>query len=223
MSGMSGMSSRGIFLTFEGGEGCGKSTQIALLEPVLTEAGLKVEVVREPGGTRLGERAREILLDPASTGMTAMAELLLYQASRAQLVAERILPALSVGSVVLCDRFTDSTLAYQGYGRGLPGDEIETLSRMATGGLVPNLTIVLDVDPETGLARAAHGGADRLEAEQMAFHERVRQGFLELAKADPARCVIVDASGPVEEIHSMVLSALHRLPVLNALMTRDVR
>jgi len=220
---VSGMSRRGIFLTFEGGEGCGKSTQIALLEPVLIEAGLKVEVAREPGGTRLGERVRDILLDPASVGMKAMAELLLYQASRAQLVTERILPALSVGSVVLCDRFTDSTLAYQGYGRGLPKDEIETLSRMATGDLVPNLTMVLDIDPALGLVRAARGGADRLEAERMAFHERVRQGFLELAKADPARCVIIDASGSVEEIHSMILATLHRLPVLSVLLTKDMR
>ncbi len=218
---MSGISRRGIFLTFEGGEGCGKSTQIALLEPVLFEAGLKVEVVREPGGTRLGERVRDILLDPASTGMTPVAELLLYQASRAQLVTERILPMLSVGSVVLCDRFTDSTLAYQGYGRGLPKEGIETLSRMATCDLVPNLTIVLDIDPALGLVRAARSGADRLEAEQMAFHERVRQGFLELAKEEPARCVVIDASGSVEEIHTMVLSTLHRLPVLSALMAKD--
>lgn len=218
---MSGISRRGIFLTFEGGEGCGKSTQIALLEPVLSEADLKVEVVREPGGTRLGERVRDILLDPASTGMTPVAELLLYQASRAQLVTERILPALSVGSVVLCDRFTDSTLAYQGYGRGLPKEGIETLSRMATCDLVPNLTIVLDIDPALGLVRAARSGADRLEAEQMAFHERVRQGFLELAKEEPVRCVVIDASGSVEEIHAMILSTLHRLPVLSALMAKD--
>jgi len=218
---VSGISRRGIFLTFEGGEGCGKSTQIALLEPVLSEADLKVEVVREPGGTRLGERVRDILLDPASTGMTPVAELLLYQASRAQLVTERILPALSVGSVVLCDRFTDSTLAYQGYGRGLPKEGIETLSRMATCDLVPNLTIVLDIDPALGLVRAARSGADRLEAEQMAFHERVRQGFLELAKEEPVRCVVIDASGSVEEIHAMILSTLHRLPVLSALMAKD--
>lgn len=208
------MSAPGVFVTFEGGEGCGKSTQLEALATRLIEGGLSVVTLREPGGTRVGELVRAALLDPAHVEMSARAELLLYEASRAQLIAEKIAPALVAGSVVLCDRFFDSTTAYQGYGRGLPLDEIEALNRIATGGLVPDLTIVLDIDPVLGLARATAAGADRLEAEDLAFHERVRSGFLEIARKEPVRVVVVDASGERGLVAGRVRDAARRLPVL---------
>ncbi len=217
------VSARGVFITFEGGEGCGKSTQIGLLEAVLAGLGLGVVVLREPGGTDLGEVVRAILLDRAHDAMSARAELLLYEASRAQLIVERIRPALAIGEVVVCDRFTDSTLAYQGYGRGLLLEEIAQLNRMTTGGLTPDLTVMLDIAPVIGLARATHGGTDRLEAEDVGFHERVRRGFLELAAADPARCVVIDASGTAEEVHAHVIDALRRIPVIEVLLERSRR
>jgi len=217
------MSARGIFMTFEGVEGSGKSTQVELLARDLTDLGFNVVVLREPGGTEIGERVRRILLDPAICGMSAQAELLLYQASRAQLVAERIMPALATGSVVLCDRFTDSTLAYQGFGRGLSADDITELSRIATAGLVPHLTFVLDIDAAVGLARAVTDGPDRLEAEEIAFHERVHEGFRVIAKGDPDRVVLVDANGTPEEVHQKVLAESRRLPLIEVMLTRSGR
>lgn len=215
------MSARGVFITFEGGEGCGKSTQIGLLEATLTGVGFSVVTLREPGGTDLGEEVRAILLDHSHNSMSASAELLLYEASRAQLVAERIRPALAIGQIVICDRFIDSTLAYQGYGRGLLLEEIEQVNRIATRGLTPDLTVVLDIAPEIGLARATRGGTDRLESEDVAFHERVRHGFLELAKANPARYVVIDASDTVEEVQARVIEALHRIPVIEVVLERS--
>ncbi len=185
----------GVFVTFEGGEGSGKSTQLELLAARMRAAGVDVVTTREPGGTPVGDRIRALLLDPIHTGMAHMAELLLYEASRAELVAEVIRPALDRGAVVLCDRFADSSTAYQAYGRGLPRAEVLELNRLATGGLVPDRTIVLDVDPRVGLARAAGvAAADRLESEELAFHERVREGFLSLAQQEPQRFDVIDAS-----------------------------
>ncbi|MDP2400580.1 MAG: dTMP kinase [Actinomycetota bacterium] len=216
------MNNRGLLITFEGGEGCGKSTQITLLTDALKSTGLGVIIVREPGGTLLGEGIRTLLLDPDSYGAVDIrAELLLYEASRAQLVTERIRPALATGEAVICDRFTDSTLAYQGFGRGLPLDEINSLNSMATGGLQPDLTIVLDLPVEVGLARATAQGADRLEAEELAFHERVRGGFLELADAQPDRMVVIDAAGSEREVHQSVMAAVERIPVLAMLLERS--
>lgn len=192
----------GIFITFEGVEGCGKSTQVRIMGQRLVAAGLPVRVLREPGGTRVGEAIRDILLDSANTGLDARAELLLYEASRAQHVAEVIEPALAAGDIVLCDRFYDSTTAYQGYARGIPLEDVAGLNATATGGLAPDLTIVIDIDPATGLERAcrASEGADRLEAEDIAFHERVRQGFLAIARENPDRVVVVSGDGTAEEV-----------------------
>lgn len=208
------MSESGLFLTLEGGEGCGKSTQLRLLAHDLERAGQPVRVLREPGGTTLGEEVRSLLLDPDNGGLDARAELLLYEAARAQLVAEVIEPALDAGEIVICDRFYDSTTAYQGYGRGLPAQQVTLLNEIATGGLRPDRTLVLDIDPVCGLARATSGGADRLEREDLLFHQRVREGFLAIAQGDPARVRVIDASGAVDEVAAAIKVSLRDLPRL---------
>jgi len=209
------MSDRGVFITFEGGEGSGKSTQIRMLACRLEGAGMTVRVLREPGGTAPGEAVRHILLDPDHAGLDARAELLLYEAARAQLVAEVIEPALKAGEVVLCDRFYDSSTAYQGYGRGLPIDEVTQLNTAATGGLVPDRTLVLDIGPELGIARATTHGADRLEGEDRTFHDAVREGFLAIASAEPQRVRVLDATGTVEEVAEKIEAALRDLPEIS--------
>jgi dTMP kinase len=208
------VSERGIFITFEGGEGCGKSTQLKILAHRLEAAGVPVRDLREPGGTAAGEAVRAILLDPDHTGLDDTAEILLYEAARAQLVAEVIEPALEAGEVVLCDRFYDSTTAYQGHARGIPLADVEALNRAATRGLEPDRTIVLDIDPALGITRATRQGADRLESEDLAFHERVRAGFLAIARTEPERVVVVDASGDVEDVAALVATALSGIPQL---------
>lgn len=209
---------RGLFITFEGGEGSGKSTQLRLIASRLESAGLPVRVLREPGGTDVGEAVRAILLDPRHAGLDAIAELLLYEASRAQLVAEVILPALEAGEIVLCDRFFDSTTAYQGFARGLALADVERLNALALGGLVVDRTLVLDIDPELGIARATKLATDRLEAEDIGFHRRVREGFLAIAEKDPARVRVVDASGDPETVAEKVAAALSDLaPLARAL------
>lgn len=204
----------GLFITFEGGEGTGKSTQLAILARKLEAAGMHVRQLREPGGTATGEAIRSILLDPSSAGLDARAELLLYEAARAQLVAEVIEPSLAAGELVLCDRFYDSTTAYQGYARGLPLDEIAVLNRAATAGLAPHRTLVFDLDHGLGLERATVGGSDRLESEGVAFHAAVRNGFLRIAEAEPQRCKVIDAAGTIDEVASRVRQALADLPEL---------
>ena len=199
---------RGIFITFEGGEGCGKSTQQRLLARRLEAAGLTVRSLREPGGTIVGEAVRSVLLDPEHSGLDATAEVLLYEAARAQLVAEVIEPALEAGEIVLCDRYFDSSTAYQGHARGLPLDQIESLNRIATGGLLPDRTLLLDIDAVLGIQRATSNGADRLEAEDIAFHERVRAGFLQIAAENPDRVRVIDASGEVEDVAVRVADAV---------------
>ena len=211
---------RGILISLEGGEGCGKSTQLQLLSQSLTEAGASVLIVREPGGTRIGEAVREILLDPASDGMAAQAELLLYEASRAQLVQDVVAPALDAGQVVICDRFFDSSSAYQGYGRGLGLEAVEALNSFATDGLEPDLTIVLDLDPAVGLERATKQGADRLEAEELDFHIRVRDGFRLIAQRHPERVKLVDASSGISDVAEAVRGLVHSLPGLAGLLRR---
>ena len=208
------MNGRGLFITFEGGEGSGKSTQLDLLARRLSGAGERVRVVREPGGTAVGELVRGVLLDPDHTGLDSIAELLLYEASRSQLVAEVIEPALAGGEIVLCDRFYDSTTAYQGHARDLSLDVVRRLNGIATGGLAPDRTLVFDVDPQVGIARATTHGADRLEAEGLAFHRRVRDGFLAIAAEEPRRVRVVDASGSVEAVSSEVAVALSDLEPL---------
>lgn len=187
----------GLFLTFEGPEGGGKTTQIRRLAERLTAQGHTVTRTREPGGDTVGEKVRELLLHGDVCPET---ELLLFAASRAQNVEAVVRPALQAGHIVLCDRFTDSTVAYQGQGRGLPLDLIARLNSFATRGLIPHRTFLLDLPPAMGLSRQQAGEQDRLDRETLAFHERVRGGFLKAAEAEPDRIVVLDATQPASEI-----------------------
>lgn len=202
-----------MFITLEGGEGVGKTTQQALLVERLRQEGYACLCTREPGGTALGKTLRELLLhgDPFSP----LAELLLYAADRAEHVSKVIAPALAAGQVVVCDRFTDSTLAYQGYGRGLDLEKIRQLNHLATGGLQPHLTLWLDLPPEVGLARS--GSCDKLEQEHLEFHRRVYQGFQALAAAEPQRIVRISAQGSPAEVAARLWSVVEpRLPLATA-------
>ncbi|GAA5345708.1 dTMP kinase [Planifilum fimeticola] len=203
----------GCLITLEGPEGGGKSTQVALLRDFLERAGVPCTVVREPGGTAIGDRIREILLDPRAADMTVRTEILLYAASRAQLVEQVILPALRRGEVVLCDRFVDSSLAYQGFGAPWDREEIRLVNRVATGGLRPDRTYLLDVPVEESIRRlqSRGRGIDRIEQKGKKFHERVRQGFLRLAQAEPDRFLVVDASRPAEEVFHLLRRDLEKL------------
>ena len=203
---------RGMFITLEGADGCGKSTQAALLAQTLEAAGREVVRLREPGGTPISEKVRALLLDPANAEMVPECELLLYEASRAQLTRQVIEPALARGAVVLCDRYYDSTYAYQAGGRELPDDLVNAANALGSCGVAPDRTIVLDLDPALAYARATAGGADRMEAEGLAFQERVRAAYLRLAAAEPARVRIVDASGEKNEVAARVLGAIGDLP-----------
>ncbi len=196
--------SAGFFIVIEGGEGAGKSTQLRMLAEWLGERGHSdVVVTAEPGGTPAGRRLRELLLDPATGALAPQTEALLYAADRAQHVAEVVRPALDRGAVVVSDRYVDSSLAYQGAGRTLPADDVDRLSRWATGALVPDLTILLDVDPVVGLRRVGDH-PDRIEAESVEFHRRVREGFLTLSRREPERYLVVDASRPPAEVHAHI-------------------
>lgn len=198
----------GLFITLEGPEGAGKTTQLARLEARLRETGRRVTVTREPGGTPLGLRVREVVLDPA-LDMGPLSEFLLYSASRAQLVQDVLRPALERGDVVLCDRYFDSSLAYQGAGRGLPLALLRDLTREVTGGLTPDLTLLLDLDPALGLERAAQRGQpDRLEKADLAFHKRVRAGFLQLAQAEPQRFAVLDAAQSADMVDAQLWAAV---------------
>lgn len=195
----------GVFIAFEGGEGAGKSTQVRRLQEWLTGEGLVARTTREPGGTALGGKVRALLLDPASAGLSPRAEALMYAADRAQHVHDVLRPALDAGEVVITDRFVDSSLAYQGAGRTIPMDDVRSISRWATQGLRPELTLLLDLPPEVGLARArGRAAADRLESESLDFHQRVRRTFLALAEAEPDRYLVLDARRPPEEIAAAI-------------------
>lgn len=196
-----------FLLALEGGEGTGKSTQAALLVAALTAAGHEVVATREPGAGRVGAVLREQLLDPALGPLDPRAEALLYAADRAEHVARLVRPALARGAVVVTDRFVDSSLAYQGVARGLGVAAVGALSAFATGGLVADLVVLLDLDPAVGLARA-EGTPDRLEAEPMDFHHRVREAFLTLAAGDPAGHVVVDAARDPAAVHADVWAAV---------------
>lgn len=186
------------FIVFEGGEGAGKSTQSAALADYLQARGHEVLCTREPGGTPAAEAIRAVLLDPANAGLDDRAEALLFAAARGDHAARVIRPGLERGDIVISDRYLDSSVAYQGVARGLGAERVAELSLWATGGLVPDLTIVLDVDPALGLARVV--GPDRLEAEPLEWHERVRQAFLDIAAASPDRYLVLDGSRPAEDL-----------------------
>jgi dTMP kinase len=211
----------GLFITFEGGEGSGKSTQIRLLAERLNNRGIAVVTTREPGGCPISDRIRSILLDAGSREMTSTAELLLYAAARAQHVAQLLRPSLESGKVVLCDRYCDATVAYQGHGRGLDLSLIRTLNDIATGGLYPDLTLLIDCPAEVGLGRAlgrirktapTEQREERFEMEDLAFHNAVRAGYAALAAADPGRMVVVDGTASIADvaaaIETIVLSRL---------------
>ncbi len=202
------MSTAGVFITLEGVDGCGKSTQATLLVEDLEAAGYEVVRLREPGGTRLSEKIRLFVLDPGNDDMCDECELLLYEAARAQLVREVILPALDRGAVIVCDRFLDSTFAYQAYGRGLPVGLVRTANELGSCGLVPDATLVFDLDPEEALGRATADRADRLEGEGTDFQRKVRDGYAELVRLEPDRAHMIDASGPIEAVHLRVRTAL---------------
>jgi dTMP kinase len=206
---------RGSFITFEGLDGCGKTTQFRMLAQWLREHGKDVVETVEPGGTAIGQQIRRILLDPASAGIQPRAELLLYFASRAQNVDQVIRPALDAGRIVLCDRFTDSTMVYQGWGRGLDVDVVRDLDRIACQGLKPDVTFLIDIDLETSLMRARRRNErlgpseSRIDEESAAFHERVRQGYLALAKAEPDRVVVIDGAAGIGEVSQRIRQGLH--------------
>lgn len=196
----------GLFITFEGTEGSGKSTHVQLLYNALVQKKIDALLTAEPGGTDVGRAIRQVLLDPAHRGMDPVAELLLYNASRSQLVHKVILPALKKGKVVISDRYSDSTAAYQGAARGLHAGLIETLDAISTGGLKPRLTILLDLDVETGLKRNRRlNKTDRLELETLEFHRRVREGYLRLRDREPGRIRLIDASASKLEVHEMIV------------------
>jgi len=205
----------GWFITLEGGEGAGKSTQARRVADWLADRGQRVCLTRQPGGTPLAEQVRFLLKDGAHHGMDPVAELLLVFAARAQFLAEVVRPALAEGKTVVCDRFTDSTYAYQGGGRGVPDAHIAAVEELVHGDLQPDLTLLLDLDVEHGLARAAgRGAADRFEAEDRSFFARVRQAYLERAARFPGRFAVVDASGDPEAVWQCIKAALQaRLPI----------
>jgi dTMP kinase len=206
-----------LFITFEGPDGAGKSTQIELTARYLDSLGYTVLCTREPGGTVIGDRIRQVLHDVTHKEMAVQAEVLLYSASRAQLVQQVILPHLEQGGVVLCDRYADSTYAYQGYGRQLDFELLRLITKFATQGLKPDVTIYLDVAVEEGLNRkaaansAGQGEWNRMDRLELNFHQRVRAGYLEMARSEPDRWLIVDATGPVGEVQQAICERLEKV------------
>ena len=214
----------GLFVTFEGPEGCGKTSQLRLLAAHLRDQGCDVLTTREPGGTPISERVRAIVLDPAHSDMEPTTEFLLFSAARAQHVAEVIRPHLEHGGVVLCDRFADSSLAYQGYGYGLDLEARRAITHFATGGLVPDLTFFLDLPVEVGLRRKTGGRGDawnRMEQKQIAYHERVRAGYLAMAADEPGRWVTIDATGDIGSVQAAIREPIMRHLVRRGLVVQD--
>jgi dTMP kinase len=210
----------GKLITFEGIDGCGKSTQMRLLEQYLTERGVAVVSTREPGGTELGSKVRSALLDGGRGSVEPLAELLLYAADRAQHVRQVIMPALAEGKLVLSDRFYDATTVYQGYARGFDLQLVNQLNELATGGLKPDLTLLFDLDVETGLKRTSRRGdetgmtaarPDRLDQEPVEFHERVRKAYLEIAAREPQRFRVIPSGGPIEETFELMIEEVRTL------------
>lgn len=214
------MAKRGVFITLEGGDGTGKSTQVKLLQQALASAGVDAIATREPGGTDQAEKIRNLILQGSSGSFDPLTEALLMFASRREHIVGKIQPTLDNGQWVISDRFADSTRAFQGYGMGLPMETIEALYKMVADSLVPDLTFIFDIDPEVGLARSmkrltqAASGEDRYERMGLAFHKRLRQGFLDIAGKNPERCVIIDASQSVEAVQAQLLKTIsHRFGV----------
>jgi dTMP kinase len=201
-----------VFITLEGPEGSGKTTQARLLAGWLRERGYEVVLTREPGGTGIGDQIRAVLLDAGNTAVDARTEILLYSASRAQHVAQRIRPALAAGQIVISDRYADSTLAYQGYGRELDLGTLREITTFATGGLTPDLTLYLDIPPEEGLQRRQLGGDEwnRLDAEALDFHQRVRAGYLELIQQEPERWAVIPANRSIEEVQAEIRALVQK-------------
>jgi dTMP kinase len=193
-----------LFVTFEGPEGSGKTTQMRLLAAYLEGQGHDILITREPGGTRIGDRVRAVLLDPAHTEMLPPTEFLLFSAARAQLVGQVIRPHLERDGVVLCDRYADSSLAYQGYGHQLDLEVLWAITRFATGGLIPDLTFYLDVPVEMGLRRKARGDWNRMEQKEIAFHQRMRDGYLTMAAREPHRWLVVDATRDTQTVQAVI-------------------
>lgn len=207
------MADRGLFITFEGTDGTGKTTQIQRLSADLRRDGYDVCLTREPGGTSISEQIRDMLLNPDHSEMAATTELLLYAASRAQHVSEVIKPALKAGKIVISSRFADATVVYQGYGRGLDLERINRLNRIATDGVMPDVTFVLDLPVEIGLQRVQkrRGGLDRLEREKIEFHRRLREGYQIIAKQEPQRLKIIDAQVSLEQVYVQIQQAIQPL------------
>ena len=201
-----------MFITFEGPDGSGKTSQLELLMPVLKEKYPDMIRTREPGGTDIGDQIRSVIMNMKNKSMHPRAEILLFCASRAQLVEELVRPALQSGKLVLCDRYADSTLAYQGYGHGVDKEMLTRLLEFATGGLKPDLTLLFDISAESGLRRRLtnHDEWNRMDDYAIQFHERVRRGYLEMAEAEPDRWVVINADRPREEIHKEVLSIIQK-------------
>lgn len=199
-----------MFITFEGPDGSGKTTQISLLADYLRQQGYFVVTTREPGGTDIGDQIRGCLHDVRNVNMTPAAEILLYSASRAQHVDEVIRPALESDAIVICDRFADSTMAYQGYGRQLNLDDLAYITRFATGGLQPDVTFLLDLEVEEGIHRRASGGDEmnRMDLQKASFYRRVRAGYLEMVANAPQRWIVVDADRPVDDVQAEIRSAM---------------
>ncbi len=207
------MADRGFFITFEGTDGAGKTTQIQHLSAELRQAGYDICLTREPGGTPISEQIRDILLNPDHSEMAVTTELLLYTASRAQHVSEVIKPALEAGKIVISSRFADAMVVYQGYGRGLDLERINRLNRIATDGVTPDVTVVLDLPVEIGLQRVRkrRGGLDRLEREKIEFHQRLRDGYRALAEQEPQRIKIIDAQASPKQVYTQIQGAVQPL------------
>lgn len=212
------MTSRGFFITLEGGEGAGKSTQIGLLRDAFARAGIEAAFTREPGGTPQAEKIRDVLVRRETGALEPLTEVLLFSAARHEHIVHKIRPALERGQTVICDRFIDSTRAMQGAGMGMDRQVIESLYAMISGGLAPDLTVILDIDPAVGLGRStkrlqalspeAGGAEDRFERMSLAFHQKLRQGFLDIAAAEPGRCAVLDAAQEPTALHRALLKTL---------------
>ncbi|MDP2921762.1 MAG: dTMP kinase [Candidatus Omnitrophota bacterium] len=201
---------RGLFITFEGPEGSGKTTHSRLLCDFLKKEGYKVLHTREPGGTLISEKIRKILLDPKNKEMDVACEMLLYMAARAQIVKEKILPSLKKGKIVVCDRFTDATLAYQGYAGGMKLEVINSIASIVTKGLKPDITFLLDIDAKAGLLRAGKS-KDRMERKSILYHNKVRNGYLDIAGKEPGRVKVISATGKIEETQERIRKAVLKI------------